>query len=114
MTISPPFTEEVKGQAGAKVTELFNSTAQVFTGQKFPGPRLVTRQINTAQSFVMEVIRSSENQGQMQLHKKHEKNVPAHLLWNVRAGASLSSGREQLLQELCPPGYRVLAWTSKH
>lgn len=80
MTLSPPFTEEAaKGPAGAKVTELVNSTAQVFPGQKFQGPRLVTRQINIAQHFVMKSIRSSENQQQRQLHKKH-KNVP-HTCW---------------------------------
>lgn len=38
VTISPPFTEEeAKDQGGAKVTELVNSTAQMFSGQKFQG-----------------------------------------------------------------------------
>ena len=42
MTISPPFTEEeVKDQGGIKVTELINSTAQTFPGQKFQRPALV-------------------------------------------------------------------------
>lgn len=42
----------------------------------------------------MEMIRSSENWEQMQLHKKHDKNAPAHLLQNARAGTFLSSHRE--------------------
>lgn len=62
----------------------------------------------------MKVVRNSENQEQMQLHKKHDKNVPTRLLWNAKAGASLRSHGEHLPQDQRPLGRRVSAWTSKH
>ncbi|KAF6095144.1 hypothetical protein HJG60_012111 [Phyllostomus discolor] len=57
----------------------------------------------------MKVIRRSENREQMQLHKKHDETVPAHLLWNARAGAPLSSRWEHL-----PRTSALLATVSWH
>lgn len=51
------------------------------------------------------MLGSSESQEQMQLHKKHDKNAPAHRLWNARAGAFLRSHGS-----ICPEPSRV-KWT---
>lgn len=71
------FTEEEdEDQGGAHGHDLVYNTAQIFPGQKYPGPALVMWQINRDKYFVVKMTRSSENQRQMQVHKKHDWNAP--------------------------------------